>query len=137
MRKLLYLASFTAQTGDLKFEEKRLLLIEEEEGDTDESMRDRAFKDLFMPWFRKTYVESKLLSFICHETISKDNSEVSTRIFQIKWTASPDENTYTFYIGDDSGNIIIGASAITKEKAAMDFLEKLMIRNDLMVIQYH
>jgi len=139
MRKLIYLASFTAQTGGNEFSDKRLVLIEEQEGDTHETISDRAFKDHFMPWFRVNYPESKLDNFVCHETISKkDAAESQTKLFQVKWrTPEVHSSQYLFWIGDnpEDGVVIAGVGA-TKESAALDFVEKFMVRNDLMILQY-
>lgn len=143
------LASFEVKTphagpnpGHVFFKEYRQLLIQERSGDDHLSLSKRAYSDILQPWFRKAYPESELLSFILFETIaSEDEVEKESRLHQIKW-CEPDEGASNFYfwVGaspkDPSSEDRLFGMGATKADAALDFVEKFMVHQDYMVIQF-
>jgi hypothetical protein len=69
MRKL-FLASFKFKTGDLTFEEQRIVAIECDECNSNDEETELA-TDNVVAWFRETFPESELISAMAYPTIQQ------------------------------------------------------------------
>lgn len=76
MRKL-YLASFRFRTGENQYDDYSLIAIDDlspTESETFLSKINRAYNDIFFPWFLKEYPESECVSFVLKPTIPYDTA---------------------------------------------------------------
>lgn len=73
MRKLI-LTSFTFKTAGIQNEEQRLVVVTQNESNTQHDLRAKAIDNL-STWFKRRYPESELLSIIPHDTIGDEAPE--------------------------------------------------------------
>lgn len=73
MRKLI-LTSFTFKTGEIQNEEKRLVVVTQNQSNTQHDLLTKAIENLSV-WFKRRYPESELLAVIPHDTIGDEAPE--------------------------------------------------------------
>lgn len=74
MKKLI-LTSFCFNTGENRYNEQRLVVVENADKMSDEAQREQAEENLHT-WFNRNYPESELHYIIGHETIHESQVEV-------------------------------------------------------------
>jgi hypothetical protein len=118
----------------------RLQTVEVQEDESRDDIFDRAMEE-FNEWFKNEYPESTRQYYNLLPTIPNESNHGPSDVikkFQVKWREpkSPDD-VFVFWIGNDPMNehVIFAGNGYTKEAAALDFLEKFMMRGDLIITQ--
>lgn len=78
MKKLI-LTSFCFNTGENRYNEQRLVVVENADKMSDEAQREQAENNL-EKWFNRNYPESKLHYIIGHETIHESQAVKKIRL---------------------------------------------------------